>query len=223
MHCRHPRNGISLIELVVTLAVISVLTMLLLPAIQNARETARRCSCQNNLRNLGLALQQYEDIYSRWPVNVATPWTVALAPYTDKAFVMTQWDANFDAYGSTGNSTLAIGTWSLYSCPSSAQTRHPKSSWPLSNYPINPALTNQSSILVPDGRSNTIFISENSSSMALPWADGPALAVSATSSDHIRSSSVLFGDGRVRQIGHDIDSNVLQALGTLTGNELTTF
>jgi prepilin-type N-terminal cleavage/methylation domain-containing protein len=61
------RRGFTLIELLVVIAIIAVLIALLLPAVQQAREAARRAECKNNLRQLGLALHNYESTFSTLP------------------------------------------------------------------------------------------------------------------------------------------------------------
>jgi len=64
---RNERRGFTLVELLVVIAIIGVLVALLLPAIQAARESARRSSCQNNLKQIGIGLQNYVSSFGRFP------------------------------------------------------------------------------------------------------------------------------------------------------------
>ena len=93
---RQSRRGFTLIELLVVIAIIAILVALLLPAVQQAREAARRSSCKNQLKQLGLALQNYHDTHTVFPIGAGlagtsatgsarrAPWTVLILPFLEE-------------------------------------------------------------------------------------------------------------------------------------------
>ena len=77
MRIQRWRRGFTLIELLVVIAIIAILIALLLPAVQQAREAARRSTCKNGLKQLGIALHNYHDVYTVFPALRTGPSTVA--------------------------------------------------------------------------------------------------------------------------------------------------
>src|SRR5215212_10372863 len=83
------RPAFTLVELLVVIAIIGVLVALLLPAVQAAREAARRMQCQSNLKQIGVGLHTYSDIYKSLPTGQQAPvshanWRVLLFPYLER-------------------------------------------------------------------------------------------------------------------------------------------
>ena len=90
------RPGFTLIELLVVIAIIAILIALLLPAVQQAREAARRTQCKNNLKQIGLAQHNYADVHGLFPLSVGWNFTaderrgnfsdkVAMLPFLERS------------------------------------------------------------------------------------------------------------------------------------------
>lgn len=139
----HRRLGFTLIELLVVIAIIAVLIALLVPAVQKVREAAARIQCQNNLKQIGLALHHYVDVNKALPAGVAYvdnsmpphcywSWMALILPYVEQDTVFNM----ADAWAKQGNG------WSTYGPPAYW--------WPWGDYwnsppsaPPNPALAQE--------------------------------------------------------------------------------
>jgi prepilin-type N-terminal cleavage/methylation domain-containing protein/prepilin-type processing-associated H-X9-DG protein len=142
------RSAFTLIELLVVIAIIAILIALLLPAVQQAREAARRTQCKNNLKQIGLAQHNYHDVHQSFPITMG--WDnpdsrhgqfsdkVAMLPFLERAneFQLINVDlAPYESTGWHGNENLQAtgGTLPVFNCPSAAHDhldgRHRKTSF----------------------------------------------------------------------------------------------
>src|SRR5438270_10102700 len=92
----HRRDGFSLIELLVVISIISLLIGLLLPAVQQARESAFRTACANNLKQITLAMHNYHDTNGYLPprcvLGYGASWPVLIMPYIEQKNLYNRWD-----------------------------------------------------------------------------------------------------------------------------------
>ncbi|MEZ6132201.1 MAG: DUF1559 domain-containing protein [Planctomycetaceae bacterium] len=140
------QRGFTLIELLVVIAIIAILIALLLPAVQQAREAARRTQCKNNLKQILLGLHNYHDVHTTFSQGQSINgqgraashccggnWRVHLLPYVDQAPVYNQinWSGAYSFGGSTNYAAYAGGaevfaglTIAMFACPSSPLDRN---------------------------------------------------------------------------------------------------
>ena len=119
--------GFTLIELLVVIAIIAILVALLLPAVQQAREAARRSQCKNNLKQYGLALHNYSDVYLMFPhganscqvSNWGGSWQIAILPYCDQGPLYQKVDFNNFPGWTPNNTAWANAKPPYFFCPSS--------------------------------------------------------------------------------------------------------
>src|SRR5436190_7827746 len=144
------RRGFTLIELLVVIAIIAVLIALLLPAVQQAREAARRVQCSNNLKQFGLAMHNYESSYRMFPIGNAlfgtgtsaaildNGWSVParLFPFLDNAQQFE--NLNFEVkYSDKRNTTMIAINVAMLMCPSETKNDKFNASFGLNNYAWN--------------------------------------------------------------------------------------
>ncbi len=123
------RRAFTLVELLVVIAIIGILVGLLLPAVQAAREAARRLQCSNNLKQLGLAVHQYHDIHNRLPSGMIYPnrvfWSAMILPHVEQTplYQTLNFSLPFND-GTLPNGAACAKVLSIYRCPSSNSPEH---------------------------------------------------------------------------------------------------
>ena len=118
---RVSRNGFTLVELLVVIAIIGILIGMLLPAVQQVREAARRTQCQNNERQIALAMFNYESSLGKLPYGsigaAEGTWVVWLMPYIEQGTLANLYDQN-ERYYHANNQDVVKNGIATYQCPS---------------------------------------------------------------------------------------------------------
>lgn len=287
------RRGFTLVELLVVIAIVAVLMGLLLPAVQMAREAARRTQCQNNLRQLGIGLLNYESARQHFPPgwvvreSVTTlaaleepgyAWSHAILPSLEQGNLYDRFNQNLPV-NDISHYPLLKNYLSLFVCASdageniavpavilapSALIHDPVEPIPLpeiakSNYVGNfgtmemvPGVIKSDGMFfrnskirvaqVTDGTSNTLFVGERTSEIALSFWSGVMNEVSEPiarvlgsvdhlpnspgnhfddfSSQHPQGANFVLVDGSTRFFSEDMSIDIFQAMATRKGKEV---
>jgi prepilin-type processing-associated H-X9-DG protein len=211
-----------------------VMIALLLPALQSAREAARRAQCTNNLKQIGLAMHNYHSVNNAFPPAAVAgktgkpllSWRVALLPYLEQNELYKQFHLD-EPWDSPHNKTLIDYMPAAFACPS---TRNDKGMTTYRTF-VGPRTAFEG--LKPhtlaeflDGTSNTLLVVESTNSVPwtkpddLPFDPNPTKPLVTPGSNHPGGFNALFADGTVRFIKLTISQTVLRALITRNGGEI---
>jgi Protein of unknown function (DUF1559) len=237
------RNGKRIVlevEGIANTATIGTLVGLLLPAVQAARQAAQRMDSSNNLKQLGLAMHNYESAYRTLPATAILEkgtgkpllsWRVAMLPFIEQAGLYNQFHLD-EPWDSEHNIKL------LEMMPATYQHKAKKVK---PGHTVYLAPVNEETMLrkdelakfaqITDGTSNTIMLVEAGEEAAVPWTKPDDLDIDFENLldviEKLKSSAgpeifqACFGDGSVRAISINIDMDVLKALLTRAGGEVT--
>lgn len=234
-----PRSGtnvwmiIALCMIPMFLVCSGVLVGLLLPAVQAAREAARRMQCSNNLKQIALALHNYHDANRCFPPAYTIDengqklhsWRTLLLPYLEQNGIYQQIDLS-KPWNDPVNAHLSQLDMPVYRCPSSpvapGMTTYQVV---LDTNGIFPGATSVSMREITDGTSNTLAVVESTAAKAVPWMEPTDLDLTTYLSDsqgqtsHTGGSQVAFADGSVQFIAKSLDDGTRKALITKDSGE----
>ena len=213
------------------------LPALILPAVQQAREAARRSQCKNNLKQIGLALHNYHDVFGAFPPAYVADasgkpmhsWRVLILPFIEQADLHKEYDFS-EPWDGPKNSRLLARMPPVYACPS-----HPGP--PGDTNTAYAAVFGEHCVFrgsepvkitdIIDGASKTLMVVE-AAAAGIPWmkpddvdvAKHPALGDrDGFSSDHTGGVHGVMGDGSVHYLSNSINAQTLKALFTRDGGE----
>lgn len=234
---------VAILVPVIGLLAICVLVALLLPAVQAAREAARRSQCANHLKQLGVAMHFYHDTYGSYPPAYTTDangnrlhsWRVLLLPYLEQQSLYESFDLS-KPWNDPQNLALAQQMPPVFACPSSARGEQSQQTSYLVISGAEMLFSGSEFIRISDvldGTSNTVMIVEAEGSAVL-WTeptdlDGATMQYTIgpgpqqIGSDHPGGAQVCMADGSVRFLSSAIAPEVLRALATRRGGEVVNY
>ena len=214
----------------VMVCMVPILIALLLPAVQSAREAARRAQCSSKLKQIVLAMHNYHDTYGTLPPaytvdadgNRLHSWRTLILPFVEQQALYSQINLN-EPWDSPSNRAIADTALSMYACPSATN-----SSPAATNYMVVvgentafPGDTGAHFASFTDGTSNTLLVVEVLNPLGTSWMEPtdlefdsllPGLSPDGISSRHPRGANVSFADGSVRFLSETTPPDTMQNL-----------
>lgn len=216
-----------------------VLAAVLLPAVQQAREAARRAQCKNNLKQIGLAMHNYHDTFRGFPAahfndsqgQPRVSWRVSILPFIDQA-PMFQGISMNESWDGPSNSRFNSMMPPTYACPS-VPTNRVNTCYATIVGPKSVLGADKSVSVrdITDGTSNTLLVAE-ACKLGIPWMKPQDVDLASftavgdpggVSSFHVGGVHVLMGDGTVRFLSNATDPNIVKAMTTRDGSEPISF
>jgi prepilin-type N-terminal cleavage/methylation domain-containing protein len=162
------RSGVTLLEMLVVLFIVSALLALLLPAVQSARESGRTAACQNNLRQMDLAVQGFANAHDNLPAPAAPGsaggWTIGILPFMEQRALAEEIERN-PSPAPGAFSPLARWRPSVFTCPSVDAEQSQIPGIPVAHY-----------VLDTDSSRTSWRIADAPPGLGLPWVVGPEVA-----------------------------------------------
>lgn len=242
-------SGLALAGIILNsifMLVAPVLIGLLLPAVQSAREAARRTVCANNLRQIGLGMHVFASAHKdSFPVAIVDAtgkpllsWRVAILPYLEESALYQEFHLD-EPWDSPHNLALVDRMPEVFACPSGdlppGKTPYLGAAGPgmILDKPSHVLRVGKASVagatqMAGDGMSKTVLVLEVGHDQAVPWTKPEEVSIApreasrllqapSSHAGHLRM--VLFGDTSVRSIGDDVDPDVFSAILTKNGGE----
>lgn len=218
----------------VLLVCMGIMIGLLLPAVQAAREAARRMQCSNNMKQIVLALHNYESVYKTFPPAFTTDanglplhsWRTLILPYMEQSALYQSIDLS-KPWDDPVNLAIAQTIVPTYCCPSvgapSTNTVYQVILDPKSTFPGAKGIKIRE---ITDGTSNTLAVVETSAGEAVPWMSPQDTDLNSfmapASGHHTGGCNCAFCDGSVQFISSSMEAVLRQGLITRDGGESVT-